>query len=190
MRPALSVLLAAALLAGCGQPLLSAELEVPEIRITSEPKDFPATTLALPADFCAGVAGCLFTDVEYDLGSEVPLLDEGDAVSVDLRLTDVAFDIASTSVPGLDGLRCVRVLLDPGGAAIVAASWVRPAGPTPAEIRVAGNSNIDLGPYLADGKITARIEVDYDTTFPMGAFTANIVAGFSLVATVEYLSLM
>jgi hypothetical protein len=184
--------LAAALLAGCGRPLLSAQLEVPELRITSEPRDFPATLAATPVDFCDGAtAGCLFEEIEYDLGGEVPLLDDG-GVDVDLRLTDVAFDVASTSPPGLGGLEAVKVLLrhPVSGAGVVVASWTKPAGSTPTEIRVGGNSNVDLGPYLADGKITARIELDYDTTQPMGAFTARLEAGFSLVLTVSYTDVM
>jgi hypothetical protein len=193
MRPPRTcAFLAAALLAGCGRPLLSAQLEVPELRITSEPKDFPASALALPQDFCDGAsAGCLFAEVEYDLGGEVPLLDE-DGVDVDLRLTDVAFDFTSTSVPGLDGLEAVTVLLrhSASGAGVVVASWTKPPGATPTEIRVGGNSNLDLGPYLTDGKITARIEIDYDTTQPMGAFTARLEAGFSLVLTVDYIEVM
>jgi hypothetical protein len=193
MRPARSAaLLASALLAaGCGHPLLGAELEAPEVRMTSEPRSFPATPAALPQDFCDGAtAGCLVQEVEYDLGEEVPLLDE-DGVEVDLRLTDVALDLESTSAPGLDGLESVRiVLLDPvSGRSTVVASWTKPPGPTPAVIHVGGDANRDLAPYLRDGRIAARIEIDYDTTQPMGAFTATLETGFSVVLTVSYLDL-
>jgi hypothetical protein len=186
MRHARAAVLAAALLAGCGQPLLSARLEIPELRMTSPAQAFPDAALAAPADFCSGTAGCLFTDAEYDLGAEVPVLGE-DGVTVDLRLTDVALRLSAPS-GSLDGIESVKVtLVDPGsGATTVVASYVKPPGATPADIRVSGNSNLELGPFLDDGRIDLRVEVTYDLGSPPGAFTADVEAGFSLVVTVRY----
>lgn len=186
MRQARAAVLAAALLAGCGQPLLSAQVEVPELRMTSPAQAFPDAALAAPTDFCSGTAGCLFTDAEYDLGAEVPGLGE-DGVTVDLRLTDVALRLSALS-GSLDGIESVKVLVvDPGsGAKTVVASYLKPPGATPAEIRVSGNSNLELGPYVAGGRIDLRLEVTYDLGSPPGAFTADVEAGFSLVVTVKY----
>jgi hypothetical protein len=192
MRHSTAAALAAALLAGCGQPLLSAQIEVPEIRITTPGEEFPASAGALPQDFCDGVnPGCLFLETEYDLGEEVPGLDE-EGVTVDLRLTDLALRLRDIQAPGLEGLELVTVyLLDvAGGPPIELASYAKPPGVTPTEIVVSGRSNIDLGPYLRDGLIAVRIEMDYNTLYPMGAFTADVEAGFSLVVTVDYESFM
>src|SRR6266511_2272826 len=185
MRTAHAALpLAAALLGACGQPFLSAQLEVPEIRITSPSRSFPATN-PTPTDLCAGVAGCLKSDVSYDLGQEVPVLGEK-GITFDLRLTDVALRLDSGAAD-LGGVNAARViLLDAGGGSTLVASYAKLPGATPSSIAVSGNSNIDLGPYLSDGKITARVEIDYDTTNPPPDFTADVEAGFSLVVTLEY----
>ncbi len=188
-RPAAAAV-AVALLAGCGQPLFSAQLEVPELRITTAPQAFPDAALAVTTDFCSGVAGCLFANTQYDLGSEVPLMNEK-GVTVDLRLTDVELHLTPQS-GSLNGLQSVQVLLhDPVSATTtVIASYVRPpAAPPPTDIRVSGATNIDLGPYLSTGKLDARIEISYGSP-PPGAFTAEVQTGFSVVVTVDYGALL
>jgi hypothetical protein len=189
-----STLLAAALLAGCGQPLLSAQLEIPEIRITSPAKSFPATN-PTPVDLCALLPGCIKADISYDLGAEVPVFEEK-GIDFDLRLTDVALRLVTDPDPlstatgpaDLSGVESVRVSLhDPSGAGtMLVASYTKPPGATPRAIAVSGNSNLDLAPFLSAGTISARIEIDYDTTNPPPDFFADIEAGFSLVATVRY----
>jgi hypothetical protein len=182
-----AALAAVALLAGCGQPLLSMQLEVPEIRMTSPGNEFPATGLALPTDYCdLATPGCVFNDLQYDLGAEVPVLEEK-GVSFDLRLTDVALHLVS-GTSDLRGVLSARVKIqDPvTGDWIVVASYAKPPGATPTDISVSGNSNIELAPYLSSGNIDARIEVSYDASSPPGAFTADVEAGFSLVVTVSY----
>jgi hypothetical protein len=193
MRPVrLAALTLAALLAGCGHPLLGAELEVPEVRMTSEEESFAAVPVGLPplADrACPGVAGCMFAAFDYDLGEEIPFLDE-EGVGVDLRLTEVALDLVSTSAPGLGALEAVEIQLrHPGtGDFVPVASWTSPGGPVDA-IRVGGHTDLDLEPYLQDGKIAARIEIHYVPGEAVGAFTAELAAGFSVVVTIDYLDL-
>ena len=191
MRPApaaaLAVALPAALLAGCGQPLLSMQLEVPEIRITSPGHEFPATAHAHPTDYCEwATPGCVFRDIQYDIGAEVPTLEEK-GVALDLRLTDVALHLVS-GTSDLRGVLSAEVKIqDPvTGDWILVASYAKPPGATPTDIYVSGNSNIELAPYLSSGKIGARVEVSYDAKWPPGAFTADVEAGFSLVVTVSY----
>ncbi len=140
----------------------------------------------MTTDFCSGVAGCLFKNIQYDLGSEVPLLNEK-GVTVDLRLTDVELHLTPQS-GSLDGIQAVQILLhDPASAATtVIASYAKPAGsPPPTDIRVSGSTNIDLGPYLSAGKLDTRIEITYGSP-PPGAFTADVQAGFSMIVTVDY----
>ncbi len=189
MRAALAAaaLAAAALLSGCGQPLLSMQLEVPEIRITSPGKEFPTTGVALPTDYCVyATPGCVFDDIQYDIGAQVPVLEEK-GVSIDLRLTDVALRLVS-GTSDLRGVLSAEVKIqDPvTGDWILVASYAKPPGAIPTEISVSGNSNIQLAPYLSSGEIGARVEVSYDTSSPPGAFTADVEAGFSLVVTMSY----
>lgn len=192
--PLLAAVLAAAALAGCDQPFLSARLEIPEVRLVEAPREFPAasadpehlcsTLVALTGRTCAGVTA------SYDLGGEVPGLDEK-GVKVDLRLKDVALHLASTGVSDLRGVTRAQVeLRDPvtGGVTKVA-SYVRPPGSLPTTIAVSGASNLDLGPYLSGGKLDARVEVEMDPTYLPTGFFAAIEAGFSVVVTVDYRSL-
>lgn len=188
MRHAHAAALAAiALLAGCDQPLLTMQLEVPEIRITAPGQDFPTTGSADPADYCAATTpDCVFDQIQYDIGAEVPVLTEK-GVSFDLRLTDVGLHLVS-GTSDLSGVLEVQVKIqDPvTGDWIVVASYAKPPGATPTEISVSGNSNIELAPYLTSGKIGARVDVSYDLSSPPGAFTADVQAGFSLVVTLNY----
>jgi hypothetical protein len=173
--------LAAALLAGCGQPLLSAELEVPEIRITQPGIVFDpqvsTTALCQP-----GVPGCVFNDLAFDVGAEIPAFDEP-GVTLDLRLLDVGFHFTGGD---LSFLKEVRVLLAaPGGGGYTEiASYVKPAGTTPTDVMVSGRANLDIGPYLSAGVLPLRLELDYEGL--PGAFTADIGAGFSVVVTLDY----
>jgi len=187
MRHAHFAVAAAALLAGCGQPLLSMQLDVPEIRIVSPGKDFPATGAADLSFLCDGLnQDCVFSDAEYDIGEQLPVLNEN-GVDFDLRLTGVALCFASGDASDLSGISSALVKIqDPGtGLWTVVASYTRPPGATPMQISVSGNSNLELAPYLSSGKLQARIELSFGSP-PPGAFTASIEARFSLVVTVSY----
>lgn len=195
MRTLPAALAAAALLAGCGRPLLSAQLEVPEIRIVAPARAFP---LASPGaenvcDLLPGAGtGCLKVDLSYDVGAEVPVFEE-EGVSVDLRLTDVALrltaDPGGATVPVSDfrGVEEVVVLVQrPDGSWLAVASYVKPAGAAPASVTVSGRSNLDLSPFLSGGTLAFRVELTYDAADPPPSFFADVEAGFSLVATVDY----
>lgn len=179
-----AALAAVALLAGCGQPLMSMQLDMPEIRMMSPGQTF---TTVDPLYYCEpATPGCVFNDLQYDLGAEVPVLDEK-GVSFDLRLTDVALHLVS-GTSDLRGVLSAQVKIqDPVTREwILVASYAKPPGATPTDISVSGNSNIELAPYLSSGNIGARVEVSYDASSPPGDFTADIQAGFSLVVTVSY----
>ncbi len=191
MRRARAALLAAAaLLSGCGQPLLSMQLDVPEVRITSPGHDFPATNAPFDSSvvLCEPTStDCVVSDAEYDIGEQVPVLSER-GVDVDLRLTDVALHLVPGPGGDLSGILEVLVeLQDPAsGGWTVVASYTKPSHAPPSDISVAGNSNLQLAPYLASGKLLARVEVSLDLAAPQPGFTANVEAGFSLVVTVSY----
>lgn len=196
MRHASAILLAAAaLLAGCGQPFLSAQVEIPEIRILEPGKVFPPASVAgldpsAACTFLAAVApqyGCAGASASYDLGAEVPVVSEK-GVTVDLRLTDLALHLEAGTASDLRGVLRAQVdVRDPAtGAFTKVASYVRPPGATPTTIAVSGSSNLDLSGYLSSGKIDARVEVEMDPVFLPSGFSAALEAGFSLVATLRY----
>lgn len=194
--PASTLALAAALLSGCGGPMLYAELEVPSLRATLPSQDFPASG-ADPAYLCQVFqyqgTECSQMTLDYDLGGMVPILNEP-GVTYDLRLTDVAITLAAESA-GTDLSGIVRVTLsaltDPNdpSSTVVVAQYLRPAsGPPPTTIAVTGNSNIDIGPYLRGGVIKVHAELEYDGATP--AFKADVTSGFSLLVKLDYGSLL
>ncbi len=196
MRRAFPALLAAALAAalpGCSDPLLFAELQVKDVRITLPEQSFPASSFADPATWCALVQDpaqpCIQQTLDYDLGGPVPILDDPN-VTYDLRLKDVAIMLAASQTgTDLGGVKLVtiRVLADPlvptSGA--VVATYVRPdPAAAPTAIGVTGNSNLDLGPYVSSGRLPVRIELTFDKSTP--AFLADVQAGFSLEVKLDY----
>jgi hypothetical protein len=183
--------LAAALLAGCGQPLLSAQVEIPEVRIVEPPRDFPGVSFD-PSTACSFLAppppSCVAAGLAYDLGAEVPVLKEK-GVKVDLRLTDVALDLAAGPASNLRGVTRAEVdLRDPStGGFVKVASYVRPSpSATPTSISVTGASNIELSPYLQGGALDGRIAVEVDPAYLPSGFSATLGASFSLVVTLDY----
>jgi hypothetical protein len=191
MRHAHATVLAAALLAGCGQPLLTARFEVPEIRITEPTRTFPPASFD-PSTACSFLApvppSCVAAAVAYDIGAEIPMVKEK-GVTVDLRLKDVALHLAAGGVSDLRGvLRAEVALLNPttGGFTKVA-GYVRPSpAATPTTIAVTGQSNLELSPYLTAGTIDARVAIELDPFYLPSGFSASLEAGFSLVATLDY----
>jgi hypothetical protein len=186
--------IAAALLCGCGQPLLSAQLEIPEIRVALQGEEFPALTPIDPQFICTHAPAdppppdCVARALSYDLGEELPVLDE-DGAEVDLRLTGLALRLVSGGTGHLRGVMLARLsIADPAtGGRVLLASYAR-ADPsaTPSELTVSGDPNVDLGPYLRGGALDTRIELLFDPMDPPGAFTASVEAAFSLIVTLDY----
>jgi hypothetical protein len=198
MRHLLPALSAAALLAGCGRPLLSAQIEVPEIRIVEPAQYFPMATAGGLQNLCDQLppelqGNCLKVDVGYDLGAELPVFEEK-GVTVDLRLTDVALRLTvdpqnptSTGPADLSGVEAVRVLVQTAaGDWLSVASYTRPDDATAPSVTVSGRSNLDLSPFLSGGKLGFRVELTFDPSNAPPSFWADVEAGFSFVATVSY----
>lgn len=195
MRHALAA--TALVLAGC-DPLLFAEVQIPDLEVTLPSQSFPAVALSLPSDWCdpasppvPGSPQCLAVSADYDIAANVPaLVDE--AVSYELRLTRVAIALSAIQQPGappdLSGIESatIRVLDDPAvpSSGAVVATYVKPPGATPTTIAVTGNANLDLAPYLDTGVLPVRVEVVVsDGT---AAFDADISAAFSVVVNVDW----
>jgi len=196
-RPAAAAL-AAALLTSCGGPLLFAEVEVPDLRVTLPPQSFPASGTALPANWCDPSLPvntnppCVAISASYDLAAQVPAFTKP-GVTYELRLTDVAFILSGTQTnpaapPDLGGIvsAAVRVGVDPAvaGSGTIIASYARTGNPHPTSITVSGNANLDLAPYITSGKLPVRVEVVVDNTTP--AFDANILAAFYVRITLDW----
>lgn len=211
--PLLAVALAAAL-AGCDQPFLSAQIEVPEVRIAGAATEFPSTNID-PAYACSvlrAVTGhnCSGVNRSYDVGGNVPAINEK-GVSADLRLTDVMLHVSSASAAAhLGGITRAQVSLIGGDGGLTrVASFVRPCdypvptdptfvptvncqqmGYRPTTIRSSGASNVNLAPFLQSGKLDARVEVEMDPMLLPSGFTATVEAGFSAIVTVDYKSVL
>lgn len=193
MRHLLPALAAAALLTGCGRPLLSAQIEVPDIRIVQPAQQFPMAAAGLEnlCDEIGAPPDCLQVDVGYDLGAELPVFDE-EGVTVDLRLTDVSLRLTvdpqnptTTGAADLSGIESVRIIIQvPGGAWVEVASYEKGVGAGQTSVEVSGKSNLDLSPFLAGGKLGFRVELRFNV--PPPTFWADVEAGFSFVATVDY----
>lgn len=190
--------LAAVLLAACGGPLLYAELEIPELRVTLPPQSFPAAASPLPSNWCNPSVPqpnppCLAVGASYDLAAHVPAFTQSGA-TYEVRLTAVSFKLSATqSTPGaptdLSGIQSARVLVGANpsvpGSGTVVASYVRTTtSPPPTTLAVTGNSNLDLAPYLSNGQLPVRVEVVIDGS--TAAFDANISATFYVRITFDW----
>jgi hypothetical protein len=176
---------AALLLTACDGPLLFAELEIPEIRITLPSQEFPPAALGPPCSLSQ--PGCVSQELSFDLGAEVPVVTEPN-VTYHLRLTSLAIVLQSSSTADLDAFEAVRIVLtDPAtGDEVVLASYERSAADQ-TEIRVAGNAGVDLARYIVDGALDVRAELTYDPTQPApGGFTADVETGFAFDAKIDW----
>jgi hypothetical protein len=178
-------LAAALLLAACEGPLLHAELEVPDVRLTLPSQQLPGSTAAGVVPCAPGAPPpCAATELTFDVGAEVPVVNEPN-VTYHLRLTSVAIRLAATSAGDLGGVESVRILVvDPrSGDATPVASYLR-TDPTPREIRVAGTSDLDLRGHLQAGALRLRVELTFDRATP--AFQADVETGYALDAKVDW----
>lgn len=180
----------AALLAltGCG-PVLYAELDVPEVRITLPSQAFPASP-APPGDWCfPDRPECVATELQYELGAQVPVVTEP-GVEYELFLKRVAIVLSASSAgTDLSGIRAAEIrVLDPsGGPGTVIASYeADPAAPPPTSLTVAGDAALDLAPFVQGGNLQARVELVYDPMNPTPAFDADVSAAFSLDVKVDW----
>lgn len=190
MRPAL---LAAPLLlaAGCGGPLLHADLEIREARLTLPAEQFPSSPPLGARSGCAsGAPSCVATELSYDLGQQLDLLNRP-ATAYDVWLTSLEVALAATQGGDLGGIAAAAVLAYPpgGGAPVELARYQRSAAdPAPTTIALAASSDVDLTPYLEAGVIRLRVELSYDRATP--AFQADVTAAFRLKVRLDYGALL
>lgn len=176
--------------AGCGDPLLFADLEIPEVELTLPAQRFPAS-VAGPSDWCDPTRpSCIATDLTYDLGQPLGLLDRP-ATEYEIRLTALSLALAATEPGDLGGITSAELLAYPpgGGAPVTVARYDRSASdPAPTAIAVAGDPDLDLAPYLEAGLIRLRVELSYDARTP--AFEADVTADFHVEVELDYGALL
>ncbi|BDG04523.1 hypothetical protein [Anaeromyxobacter oryzae] len=174
-------------LAGCGGPLLYAELVIPELGMTTPSQPFPASN-ADPSYWCAAdKPDCITTDFTYDLGQQVDLLTKKD-VEYELRLTDLSIALDATSAgTDLHGVKSAAVEVIPPGTTtpVEVASYARSAAnPSPTSISISGNASVDLAPFVDAGQVHVRVKMSYDAPTP--AFAADIRGVFYLRVKLDY----
>lgn len=185
-------LLAAPLLlaAGCGGPLLFADLEIPEVQLTLPAQQFPAS-VAAPSAWCDPTTpSCVAADLTYDLGQQLDLRSRP-ATAYDIWLTSLVIALPATQGGDLGGVASAAVLVYPpgGGAPVEVAHYQRSAAdPTPTSIALSTDAGLDLAPYLEAGLIRLRVELSYDQRTP--AFEADVTADFRLKVQLDYGSLL
>ncbi len=185
--------LAAVLAAACDGPLLFAEVEIPDLRVTLPPQPFPASGTGAPDQWCdpSGQTDppCVAVNASYDIAARVPAINEP-GVTYEIRLTDVAIILSATPGAPADLSGVVSATVRVGGdpfvprSGTVVASYARTPGATPTSIEVSGNANLDLARYLEVGVLPVRVEVVVENGMP--AFDANILAAFHVLVTADW----
>lgn len=186
----LAALALSPLLAGCGGPLLFAQVEIPKVQITLPSQTIPATDAAAQY-WCSPTQTqptCVATTLSYDLGAQVPVVTQKN-VTYEIRLTTLSMALAASSAgTTLAGVKAVSVrVIDPavGGDGVEIASYTRSAAdPSPTAISVSGNSNLDVAPYIQSGTLDVRLEMTYDAPTP--EFTADVTSTWSLEAKLDW----
>jgi hypothetical protein len=189
MRHALAAAIALSLVAGCSDPALFAQLDVPTVRLTLPSQSFPATDAAAQYWCSPTQSGpdCVAKDLSYDLSTQLPIVTKPN-VSYALRLTTASIALqAEASGADLGGVKAVAIRLDPQatGGGIVIASYTRSAAdPHPTSIAVAGDSSVDLAAYVRSGQLPLRVELTFDAPTP--AFTADVTSTYELEVKVDW----
>ena len=181
-------LLAAALTLGCGRPLLGADVEIERISVTTSP--IPLPDLYLLGPLAAGLDPLLFTTtiaLDYDLGG-IPTDQKG--ITAGLWVTGFTLHLTARGPRPPDGLRAMDVtLVDPTSAATtLVASYVKGSAPTPADVAFQV-SGLDLVPFLAQKKLSARLRVAFDPADLPNAFDAATELDLQGKLTVDYTKL-
>jgi hypothetical protein len=182
LRPAPILLATLAGLAGCGGPVLFAELELPSVQVTLPQQAFTGVTP--PATQT--------TPVSFDLGASVPVVNEPN-VELDLQLKrmvlvlDTANPLNPASFDDIDEVT-IRALAPAGSglADVALIHYVKPAGATGiTRIEAASESSTDLTRYLSAGQL------DFEATYtgsglPTADWTADVTADFSMKVKLDY----
>lgn len=178
LLPAAALLLA---LAGCGDAILFAELDMPSVQVTLAKQTFFGTALPTTS-----------TDLSFDIGTNVPIVNEPN-VTVDMTLTsmELVLDPANPANPAnFDAIDTVTIeALAPAGSGLtdlVLLNYTKAAGATGiTHIDAASSTSADLTPYLQAGAINLRASYS-GTGLPTADWTADVTAEFHIKVKMDY----
>jgi hypothetical protein len=168
-------------LAGCGGPVLFAELEMPSVEVTLPQQTFPGTTLTTQT-----------TNFSFDVGANVPVVNEPN-VELDLQLTrmvlvlDTANPLNPASFDNVDSVT-IEALAPPasGLADLVLVAYTKPAGASGiTRIEASSATAADLTPYLQAGRIDVRASYT-GSGLPTADWTADVTADFHIKVKLDY----
>lgn len=167
-------------LAGCGGPVLFAELEMPSVLVTLPQQTFLGTTLTTQT-----------STFNFDVGANVPIVNEPN-VTVDLKLTrmTLVLDTANPANPAnFDNVDSVTIsALAPAGSGLPRLDlirWERLGATGLTRIEAASATGADLTHYLTAGRID--VEASYTGSgLPTADWTADVSADFRIKVTLDY----
>lgn len=167
-------------LAGCGGPVLFAELEMPSVAVTLPQYSFPGAP--------AGVT--VREDIVVDVGANVPLVNEPN-VEFDLRLSRMTL-VLDTSGPmsNFDDIESVTITaLAPAGSGLVDLVLLAYTNPHTAtnvtRITATSETDADLKPYLSAGQLNIKAEYT-GGGLPLSTWTADLTAEFWMKVKLDY----
>ena len=171
--PILASLLLA--LAGCGGPVLFAEVEMPSVEVTLPQYQFPS------------VVGQASQDITFDVGATVSIINEPN-VDYDLTLNEMTIVLGSGPFTSFDSFDSVKITAIRAGLPdLVLVEYVNPHTATNVQsVTARSSTSADLKPYLDAGKITVHAEFTTDLTTPAGLWTADVTADLRLRVRLDY----
>jgi hypothetical protein len=162
-------------LAGCGGPVLFAELEMPSVEVTLPQYQFPS------------VVGSASQDITFDVGANVPVIGEPN-VDYDLYLNQMTIALRSGPFTDFDSFDTVKVTAVRAGLPeLVLVEYTNPhttSGMT--TVTAKSSTGADLKPYLDAGKITVRAEFTSSPSTLAGIWYADVSADLRLRVRIDY----
>lgn len=175
-------------LAGCGGPLLSAEVEVERFCYAQRvcPASTPNCLPPMPTvPAAATIPSNLLPALTVPL--QLPPLLRNKGSEVEIRLLEARVRPVSAATD-LRGIVSLDLSLQPGsGAAVPVAHYARPV-PPPASVPTLALSGqrVDVVAYLQAGQMQVRLGGAYDAPFPAGPWDADLELCFYGRALMPY----
>lgn len=162
-------------LAGCGGPVLFAELEMPSVEVTLPQYQFPS------------VVGSASEQITFDVGANVSVISEPN-VDYDLNLNRMTIELQSGPFTSFDSFDTVKITAVRATLPdLVLIEYANPHTTTGMKsVTVTSSTGADLKPYLDAGRITVVAEFTSDLTTPAGIWYADLSADFYLRVRIDY----
>jgi hypothetical protein len=160
--------------AGCGGPILFAELEMPSVQVTLPQYQFPTIGISTTQT------------IVFDVGANVPLVNEPN-VDYDLELNRMTLVLeAGGPFPNFDTFNSVRIVaVHPPLPDLVLIEYANPP-PGSTTVTATSSTSADLKPYLDAGQMTVNATFEADPTTPVGVWYADVTADLYLRVRLDY----